>query len=95
MQFKEQKNVKDKYNIFFDMKITDEVGKGAFGYVFLGKNIKTGKNYAIKIDKIANENSKIEQENKIYKQLEAKSNFYYLKIYIIYRKSWFSQNLLL
>ena len=31
MQFKEQKNVKVKYNIFFDMKITDEKIR-LFGY---------------------------------------------------------------
>ena len=85
MQVKEQKNVNDKYNIFFDMKVTNEIGKGAFGYVYLGKNIKTGEKYAIKVEKNVNGRSQIEQENKIYQQLEYNSNFYYFNIYIMYR----------
>ena len=91
MLVKEQENVNEKYNIFFDMKITNEIGKGAFGYVYCGKNVKTGEEYAIKIDKKVSKHSQIEQEKKIYQKLESKSNYLnYLNIYIVYRKIWFS-----
>ncbi|CAD8141570.1 unnamed protein product [Paramecium pentaurelia] len=54
-----------KYRFTLDKKI----GLGAFGQIYLGNNIKTGEEIAIKLENVSNNHSQLLHEAKIYRIL--------------------------
>ena len=83
MQGTEEDKLNEKLKEFFecdlgeDIRFTqkEQIGEGAFGMVYPGKNMKTGEDLAVKVEKKMDGYTQISQENKIYKVLEAKSKF--------------------
>lgn len=90
MQSNEGDKINEKLKDYYECELTDDIrftkkeqiGEGAFGSVFPGKNIRTGEYLAVKIEKKFEGHPQISQENKIYKTLESKRKLIVISVYI-------------
>ena len=55
-------------------KILEEIGKGAFGKVYKGENIRTKELVAIKVEKVNEEIKSLKYETQIYQALTSGQN---------------------
>jgi len=61
--------------------LIEKIGNGAFGFIYKGKNYRTGELVAIKIEPIENKTSLLKNESKIYQYLLDTPNIPNLKWY--------------
>ncbi len=57
----------------YSMNKSDEIGKGSFGAIYKGKNIKTGDDVAIKFEPLNSATPQLIYESKILKYLQGGS----------------------
>ena len=68
--------------INFKYKLLNEIGKGSFGTIYKGENIRTREYVAIKVEPIKNETKLLKNETNVYQYLNKvyskKVHFQYL-----------------
>ena len=67
-------------------KLEEQIGKGSFGVIYKGKNIRTNELIAIKIESIENTKRALKNEAKLYQYLGNIEGFVNIKWFGIYNK---------